>query len=385
MNPELRILFTVPDLSPASGGPSRSVPALARALARLGIHSEILSQAPPDGSPVDAGVPTTLVPADSSRFRDLRAVRPWRDAMHSRFAAGGVDVVHDAGLWLPVNHCTATTTSRLGIPRVVSPRGMLEPWALGHQPAKKKAAWQLYQRRDLARATLLHATSADELAGLRSAGLKNPIAMVPNGVELPAGLVPTENHPPRSALFLSRIHPKKGLLDLVRAWSVVRPNAWKMIVAGPDERGHLAEVQRAVREAGVESWFEFIGAVDDAAKWALYRSAELFVMPTYSENFGLVIAEALGSGLPVITTRGTPWREIESHRLGWWIPVGADALATALREATTLPADALGAMGRRGRDWVSAHYAWDALAARMGEVYGWLLGRRERPGCVDVI
>lgn len=211
-----------------------------------------------------------------------------------------MDIVHDAGLWLPVNHVTASSACGCRVPRVVSPRGMLEPWARGHRATKKNLAWRLYQRRDLEQAALLHATSGQEAEGLRRAGLRNPIAIVANGIDLPNLVGPRPPCSPRQALFLSRIHPKKGLLDLVRAWATVRPIGWKMTVVGPDEVGHLAEVQDAVREAGVEADFEFLGAIADGAKWPIYYHSDLFVLPTYSENFGLVIGEALASGLPVI-------------------------------------------------------------------------------------
>lgn len=295
-----------------------------------------------------------------------------------------MDIVHDAGLWLPVNHVTASSACGCRVPRVVSPRGMLEPWARGHRSTKKNLAWRLYQRRDLEQAALLHATSGQEAEGLRRAGLRNPIAIVANGIDLPNLAGPRPPCSPRQALFLSRIHPKKGLLDLVRAWATVRPIGWKMTVVGPDEVGHLAEVQDAVREAGVEADFEFLGAVGDGAKWPIYYHSDLFVLPTYSENFGLVIGEALASGLPVITTRETPWPEIENERLGWWIPTGKEALAVALREATSLPPEALSAMGARGPSLIAKRYAWSTAAERMLAAYGWLLGRQDRPTWIEV-
>lgn len=384
MKPPIRILLTVADISPAAGGPARSVPGLARALTRAGAHVEIITVAPTNRASGTTGVPTTRVPVTGKTWRDVRVMPAWRAELQTRFETGAFDVVHDAGLWLPVNHVTAAAARNGRVPLVVSPRGMLEPWALGHRSTKKSVAWHLYQRRDLARASMLHATSRQEAGGFRRAGLHNPIAIVANGVDLPDPAGDRAVSSPRRALFLSRIHRKKGLLDLVAAWASMRPQNWKMIVAGPDEEGHLAEVRQAVRQAGLESVFEFVGPVDDDAKWALYGGSDLFVLPTYSENFGLVIAEALASGLPVITTRETPWPEIESQRLGWWIPTGADALTTALREALAVSPAVLGEMGARGRRVVAENYSWSTAAQRMLASYHWMFGRAERPPWIEV-
>ena len=384
MNAPVRVLLTVADIAPASGGPARSVPGLARALADAGARVELLTLAPVEEEPTRPGVFTTFVRAAKSPLRDLRAMGPWRAQLRDRYATGGIEIIHDAGLWLPVNHATAAEATRLRLPRVVSPRGMLEPWARGHRSGKKDLAWCLYQRRDLASASLLHVTSVQEAENVRRAGLRTPIVIVPNGVDLPEIPSVRGSGSPRRALFLSRIHPKKGLLDLVQAWALVRPANWVMVVAGPDEGGHLAEVKRAVRAAGLESEFEFAGPVDDRAKWVLYQDSEFFVLPSYSENFGLVIAEALASGVPVITTQATPWREIETERLGWWIPTGAAALAGALREATESAPSALVAMGVRGRGMVRERYSWPVAAGRMMAAYLWLLGRGERPAIIEV-
>ncbi len=134
------------------------------------------------------------------------------------------------------------------------------------------------------------------------------------------------------ALFLSRLHPGKGLMDLVGAWQRVRPEGWKMRVIGPDVCGHKAEVMAAVRDAKLESMFEFAGELNDDEKWQEYVDADLFIHPTHSENFGISVAEALAAGVPVITTKGAPWEELmeESGRCGWWVDIGVEGLDVRL-------------------------------------------------------
>ena len=174
----------------------------------------------------------------------------------------------------------------------------------------------------------------------------------------------------------------KGLLDLVEAWSQLKPTGWRVVIAGRDEAGHESEVKTQIRKRKLEASFEFAGPVDGAAKWELYRSADVFVLPSHSENFGIVVAEALACGVPVITTRGAPWQELLTHRCGWWVPIGLQPLAEALRVATALSSDKRRAMGERGRALVCQKYSWAAIARQMREVYEWIAGRGARPASV---
>lgn len=175
-------------------------------------------------------------------------------------------------------------------------------------------------------------------------------------------------------LFLGRIHPVRGLLELVEAWRIARPEGWKMIIAGPDEGGHQQIVEAAIHQAGLQDDFEFTGSVYGDEKKALYRSADIFVLPTFSENFGLVVAEALACGVPVITTKGAPWQGLQTHRCGWWIDIGVEPLVAALREAMNLPPDTLREMGQRGRAYVEQNFGWPGIAQQMLSVYRWVLG-----------
>jgi glycosyltransferase involved in cell wall biosynthesis len=308
---------------------------------------------------------------------------------------------HDNGVWLPTNHAVAFAARRLKYPLIISPRGMLTPWSMRFHGFKKLVAWFLYQKRDLRAAQVLHATSRQEAEEFRALGLTQPVAIIPNGVCIPL-IGPDRSgfsisafqlsafkdvfRPPsstlRTLLFLSRIHPKKGLLDLVEAWSLVQPKGWHVIIAGGDEGGHLEEVKVEIRKQKVESDFEFVGEVADEDKWDLYQSADLFVLPSHSENFGIVVAEALACGVPAIATQGTPWEDLVTHRCGWWPAVGPAPLAGALREALARSDEERRAMGCRGRQLVEAKYSWPAAAAQMISVYHWMLGHGPKPECV---
>jgi len=336
----------------------------------------------------EAGAPgVTLVPSDDSPWRLWQNLSRFGRALRKEIEARSNVIVHDNGLWLPVNHRVATTTRSRACPRVVSPHGMLEPWSLEQGAWKKKTAWWLYQKRDLQTAEVVIATAEQEAQNIRALGVDGPIAVVPNGVDRPKSLPSVEEgtsdgREQRRVLFLSRIHQKKGLLNLVDAWRRLRPDGWEVIIAGPDENGHEAEVRRRISQCGVEEDFVFTGPVRGTEKWQLYQSADLFVLPTHSENFGIVVAEALSCGVPVVTTRGAPWSDLVEHDCGWWIEVGVDPLVEALTQATRMSAADRAAMGRRGRELVDRKYTWPQVAAALQSVYAWVLGEQRRPECV---
>ncbi|MFA5205006.1 MAG: glycosyltransferase, partial [Lentisphaeria bacterium] len=366
------------------GGTARAVAGWSGALAAQGVVCHHLSLAAPAGDtevlpPAAAGGRLHRLPAFWWGGRPMARPLGVGRAAARLLREQAIDVVHVHGLWSPAMHAVCAAARAQGVPLVVSPHGMLTPWALRQHAWKKRLAWRLYQHRDLRSAAVLHATADTEAAELRGLGLRNPLAVVANAVDLPPWREPVPGRPPRTVLFLSRIHPKKGLLRLVEAWARLRPASWRCVVAGPDEGGHLAEVRRAVQAAGLDADFSFPGPVDDAAKWDLYRSASLVVLPTHSENFGLVVAEALACGVPVITTRGAPWRELAERQCGWWIDPGTEPLAAALREAMALTDGQRWEMGRRGRLLVEERYSWTRAAAEMAQVYDWCVKRGPPP------
>jgi glycosyltransferase involved in cell wall biosynthesis len=387
---DMRVILTVADLQPENGGTTRCISALAGALAELKVEVEImaLEYGPQASKPMlpPKSVRAALVPCRGA----IAGISKWSGKFRPTLVkhcqpASGV-ILHDNGVWLPTNHITSRVSVALGIPRVVSPHGMLTAWSLHYRGWKKKIAWWLYQRRDLQSAQVLHATSPQEAGDFRAAGLTQPIAVIPNGVTLPPenrkSKIGNRKSEVRTVLFLGRIHPNKGLLDLIRAWAQLKPSGWRVVVAGNDEDGHVSELKAEIRKLKLETRFKFAGPVDGVAKWELYRAADIFALPTKSENFGIVIAEALACGVPVITTKGAPWEALVTQRCGWWVEVGVEPLIGALREAFQLSDEQRREMGRRGQQLVEQNYTWPAAAQKMLAVYEWLAAGGDRPDCL---
>jgi len=386
---KISVVHVVADLHRRSGGPSRTVVQLTDSLAKhLDMDILVLSQCfvGDPGMQSDAGVDRREIESPSRHALSLGL--PLRRALRTLAQVKPPALIHSHGMWSPVNHWAAVLARQRGIPLILQPRGMLEPWALSQKALKKRIAMALYQRQDIDGATLFVVTAAMEFESIRALGIRQPIAVIPNGVLFSTAISPSDGtgsplreEPEHSVLFLSRVHPKKGVLDLLHAWAVVAPQGWRLKIAGPDEGGHLAAVMALARALNIDHAVDYLGDLDAAAKSRVYENADLFVLPTYSENFGVVVAEALSHALPVITTRGAPWADLETYECGWWIDIGVDPLVDALREAIALSDEGRQAMGRRGRAYVQ-RYDWADIAGQMIDVYKWILGQVAIPDCV---
>jgi glycosyltransferase involved in cell wall biosynthesis len=362
----MQVLQTLDSVSSDRGGPSRSVPFLCHALAQKGIGVTLAA---------NSGI-NDAAALLSGRNTELRLVTVSKNSGTSLASiVGGYhpDVLHDNGVWSVLNHTIATLARKTGIPRCVSPRGMLLTWSLLHHPIRKKIAMLLYQRKDLLAADLFFATSQDEANQLRLLGLRQPIAIVPIGVEFPATINNTRPAGKRTALFLSRLHPKKGLHDLINVWTRIASRDWELIIAGPDEGSYGEEMRRLAARVDKGSSIKFVGEVNDQQKWILYCSAEVFILPTYSENFGIAVAEALVSGKPVLTTFGAPWEVLRTEDAGWWIAPGEASLTAALEDALASSESRLQEMGARGKAYAERELSWSAAGEKTIAAYRWLL------------
>jgi glycosyltransferase involved in cell wall biosynthesis len=378
------ILASIAD---SGAGPSYSVGALAAALAARGSRTELHTvrgwrdsgAAPLPG----AGIIVTAHRQDFPHMPGLSALCLSSELERAlRTSAQACDILHGHGLWLMPNIYPARAARGRRARVVISPRGMLSAQALAFSRFRKRAFWRLFQAGALAEAACLHATSEAERDDIRAAGLTNPVAVIPNGVDLPPLATDAPEGPP-TVLSLGRIHPKKGLDVLLRAWAQVETEHpdWRLRIVGPAELGHDTELRALSATLGLRR-VSIEGPAYGPARLAAYRQAHLFVLPTRSENFAMTVAEALAAGVPVISSKGAPWAGLEIEGCGWWIDHGPEPLAATLRLALGLPTDALRTLGHRGRNWMARDFSWDRVAGDMLAVYAWLTQSAERPATV---
>lgn len=283
----------------------------------------------------------------------------------------GFDIVHIHALWSPALHLASKWARRLGIPVVWSTHGMTAPWAMHHKRWKKLVAWRLYQQRDLLKATAIHCTTEQEVAWNRSLGFGKFIVAPLGTSEVPSRDGARTDRHDRVMLFVGRIHPVKGLANLINAWGLVakhRPliaDGWKLRIVGPNQDGHQVELEKLVKELGLCDSVEFAGPKFGDELSSEYGNCDCLALPSFTENFGATVVDALAHGKPCIASVFTPWKELVDFNCGWWVSNEPQPLANALSEAMSLDDASLCAMGEHGQHLVNEKYTWRAVAETM--------------------
>jgi glycosyltransferase involved in cell wall biosynthesis len=278
------------------------------------------------------------------------------------------DVVHLTAVYSFPTIPTLGMCRALGKPVVWSPRGALQRWA-GSTKLPAKALWEASCRLVAPSKLVLHATSEEEAEAsvARLAGYE--VSIVPNGVEIPSRVWRIEGKGVLRLVYLGRLHPIKGIENLLLGCNLLNNNgfrAWSLVIAGAGDVQYITRLKAQVRQLGLEAQVRFAGEVRREAREELLAAADLVVVPSYTENFGRVIGEALASGVPVIASKRTPWKRIEEVGCGFWVENDARSLAAGIEQASRLP---LHRLGDRGRAWMIEEFSWEKRAQEMLALY----------------
>lgn len=313
--------------------------------------------------------------------------------MLKRVQTANHQILHLHGIWFFPSFVLESWRRRTRKPTVISPRGMLDPWALRNSRLKKLALEILYEGRNLKGATALHALNEDEANSIRRFGLSAPVAVIPNGINLPdlAGVIPKPDwlvaDERKALLFLGRLHPKKGLIELLAAWKKLEHKApaiwdsWRLIIAGWDDGGHRSELEERVVEHGLGSHVAFIGPLHGAHKHAALRHVSAFVLPSHSEGMPMAVLEAWSYRLPVFMTKACNLSH--SFAAGAAIAIESDpdsmcdTLAVYLDDETKL-----NSIADAGEVLVTQSYTWDRVVGDMRVLYQWMIGGGSQPGFI---
>lgn len=292
------------------------------------------------------------------------------------------DVVHINCCWQPESAILQRWARNRGFKTVYSPHGMLEPWIMKrHYWTRKVPALLLYQKNALKQSDVLHATADSERQNLINLGYNKNVAVIPNGIDLSQIELKDTWKKTKTLLFLSRIHVKKGIELLVNAVGELKDGMqdYQVLIVGEGDECYIDELKNLVKVKQIDNIVKFLGGVYGDEKWKLYRQADVFILPTYSENFGIVVAEALACGTPVITTKRTPWEDLNGRNCGWWVDSKQKDITNAMCQALCTNEETMEEMGRNGRRLIEERYSIESIALQMKKLYEWIVGEGGKP------
>ncbi|BCL60448.1 poly(glycerol-phosphate) alpha-glucosyltransferase [Desulfomarina profundi] len=313
--------------------------------------------------------------------------------------AANLDIIHTHGLWMYPSVAATRWSNDSGRPFVISPRGMLDPWAIRNSRWKKRVAGLLYEHAHLRNAACLHALCHSEYEAIRGYGLTNPVAIIPNGVNLPkcsstrlAAPDWRSDLPPNGKilLYLGRIHPKKGLVNLLHAWKDIQgknytaQKQWHLVIAGWDQHSHEKQLKKLATDLNINKYIHFVGPLFDERKTTAMANADAFILPSYSEGLPMAVLEAWSHALPVIMTPQCNLPEGFSAGAAVKTHPDPSSISQSLVELFITHEDDLQIMGSRGFKLVKEKFMWPGVASQMLEVYDWVLGHTTRPSCVKL-
>ena len=380
-------LNLVTHLDPKYGGISAVLPPLCEAVGAAGGGVSLVPFCDPDEQyDVAPSIPLDVFPLGMKRWL--------LDGEQRRRLADRVaksEGLHIHGIWQ--EHCLfgAQAARDANKPYMISAHGMLEPWALRNKGWKKRIYSALIERRNVSGAACLHALTEAEVREYREFGARNPIAVIPNGVHIPAAasapaffLKFPELAGKRVLLYLARLHFKKGLDLLCRAWKNASPGEEQhLLLAGPDFEGTKQRVEEMIAELGIGRSVSFAGMLKGSDKWNALAAADAFVLPSRSEGLSVSVLEAMGMGKPAIATSRCNVPEVRTHECGWMIEPNETELTAALREYFLSDAATRWRMGWNGRRAVEQIYSWETVGHQMAAVYEWVSGGSQ-PADVDL-
>lgn len=381
----MRVLQVVSSIAEESSGPSHSVPGLCSGLSVAGCDVSLYFA----GEDPHREISCPYYACPMSKFPFSRLARSPKLLRLLKEACRQADVIHSNGLWMYPNVYPSWAVKGSHCKLVTAPRGTLAAWSLERHKWRKRLFGICAQYAALNATDLWHATSEKEYGEIRAAGYRQPVAIVSIGIDVPEA--PSKVNAQgdgglKRLVFFGRLHKVKAVDNLIMAWEQVASQFvdWELVIAGPDGgvRGELEALASDRRIPRVT----FVGELKGLDKYAFLAEADLCVLPSHTENFGVTVAESLSCGTPVIASEGTPWAGLVANAAGWWIPVGVAPLVEQLRDSLSRSAEELHSMGANGRAWMRSAFTWQAIGRKMKMAYEWLLSPKsvKRPDWVVV-
>jgi len=370
----MKILSFVSSLDVNSGGPSRSVPMLVKGLAELGVDVTLMT-----------------IRSENMNIHALEGTTAKLKVLEPSFSRREIaqylkdekfHLIQIQSMWDLPYHKVMVEARKLGIPYIITPRGMLDPWSLAHKKWKKKLAWWLYQHNDVQKAACVFTTAKMEAEHVSNLGITTYKSVISNGIETSAYPCKTSiDVVKKQLLYLGRVHMQKGIDLLIEAWKRIHCNYvdWQLFIVGNGEAEYINGLKRKVESYGLVDCVKILPPVFGDSKIQLYQQSALFCLPSYSESFGMAIAESMSCGTPVITTTNCPWNILNDTNTGWCIDLSVDNLERTLRETLTMSPTDLYEMGQKASKLIYENFDYQSVTRKTLRLYEWLLNGGGKP------
>lgn len=389
----MKIYNLVENLDDSYGGPAKSIPFMCKYLSTEGIEPELLSIKYHENES-NSVINDYGLDWKTFKYKFVQKLRysvDLKNYLVKKLNHSNSIILHVHNLWNYIPFIAYILSNKYKVPLVISVRGSLYKWSLSQSVLQKKVAWFLFQKKMLQNAKCIHVTEEKEMEAVRALSITSPIAIIPNGIELnefenmntkdEAKSNLNLNINKKYILFMSRIHPKKGLEYLIKAWISDIDNyvEWDLLIVGPEyDKKYITKIKKILKENSLENRVFFTGMLTGEKRIDAFGASDLFMLPSHTENFGVVIAEAMAAKLPVITTHGTPWKEIEEQNAGWWVALNQKSINNTLSEALSHSSYELEKKGINAYNLIHK-YEWKYQSDKMKELYEYILSGGKKP------
>lgn len=299
------------------------------------------------------------------------------------------DILHQHGIWMPVSLFSKKLKKKTNIKKVIQTHGLLMPYSRNLSKMKKDLVFSFYERSNLETSDMLVACAKEEAIVLRNLFPHKNIAIIPNGIsdDFFNAKVETENlKRKKRMLFLSQIIPVKGIERVIKSINEIGVNNfldWEFIIAGYEDASYKKILEKMITDFDLNDLIKFIGPKLGLDKIKTFDNTDVFLLPSYSENFGIVVAEALSRGIPVLTTKGTPWSELESNNCGFWVDNTTLGIKNGILQILQSSEEELKDMGLKGKKLIGEKYLWSKCSQKTIEMYHWILNGGGKPSFID--
>jgi glycosyltransferase involved in cell wall biosynthesis len=379
----VNIIHTIAGMGINSGGPTSCTYILVKGLIEADVQIKVLTFKPGENDRLITNedfIETIKRPLEEK----FGYSRSFKNAL-KKFK--NVDLVHGNGLWQYSTFSSAFFSFKNKIPFVISPHGMLYPEALKNSKYLKKLMFFLYQKTILNKAAVIHATCKQEMGYVRALGIKTPVAVIPNPIDIKSSQISdSKGNRVKRIGFIGRFTPIKNIEILLEAWALSESDFvnCELVLIGDGTGLYKKSLMDKAVKLGIKNII-FTGFLSGKDKDKMVKTLSFVVLPSKSENFGMVVAEALINEIPVIASKGTPWEELNMVNAGWWIDIGVEPLKKALVEAIQISEEERVAMGRNGRKLIEEKYSMQSVAKQMVQLYIWVLTKKNKPDFVDIL